>query len=70
MAEKSRKENLGARGLKTTLEEYLLDIMFEAPEYNNKGVNKIFITEKYFNSKDLNDNIFENVDIDSKVKEV
>jgi len=70
LAEKSRKENLGARGLKTTLEEYLLDIMFEAPEYNNKGVNKIFITEKYFNSKDLNDNIFENVDIDSKVKEV
>tara|TARA_B100000700_G_scaffold267699_1_gene307745 strand:- start:10335 stop:11603 length:1269 start_codon:yes stop_codon:yes gene_type:complete len=68
LAEKSKNENLGARGLKTTLEEYLLEIMFESPEYNSRNINEIIITEKYFHSKNIKDNIFKSNKKEKKEK--
>ena len=45
IAEKAMKKDTGARGLRSILEEFMLDIMFEIP--NDPDIGKVVITREY-----------------------
>ena len=43
------EKNTGARALRSIIEEYMLDIMYEIPKDDNIG--SVLITEDYINNK-------------------
>ena len=45
IAEKAMKRDTGARGLRSVIEDFMLDIMFEIPKDNNIG--EVVITKEY-----------------------
>ena len=49
IAEKAIEKDTGARALRSILEEYMLDIMYEIPKDGNIG--KVTITADYINGK-------------------
>ncbi len=49
IAEKAKEKKLGARGLRSIIEEYMLDIMYEIPKDPNIGT--VVITEDYIAKK-------------------
>ena len=49
IAEKALKKETGARGLRSIIEEFMLDIMYETPK--DKNIGKVIITSDYINKK-------------------
>ena len=49
IAKKAVEKKLGARGLRSIIEEFMLDIMFEIPKDDNIG--QVIITEEYIEKK-------------------
>ena len=49
IAKKALKKDTGARGLRSIIEEFMLDIMFEIPKDENIG--RVTITGDYVNGK-------------------
>ena len=49
IAKKAMEKKTGARALRSIIEEYMLDIMYEIPKDNNIG--SVLITEDYINNK-------------------
>ena len=45
MAKKAMEKGTGARALRSIIEEFMLDIMYEVPKDNNIG--KVIITKDY-----------------------
>lgn len=58
-AKSAMKNKTGARGLRGILEEYLQEIMYEAPVWAKDGTVKVVITSEFIESKNLNDLISE-----------
>ncbi|MCS7317480.1 MAG: AAA family ATPase [Candidatus Dojkabacteria bacterium] len=48
-------KNIGARGLKSVLENKLLNIFFNIDKFLEKGVSKILVTDNYLISENLDD---------------
>ncbi len=49
IAEKAREQDTGARALRSIIEEFMLDIMYEIPKDNNIG--RVTITRDYIEGK-------------------
>ena len=49
IAEKALKKETGARGLRSIIEEFMLDIMYETPK--DKNIGTVVITSDYINKK-------------------
>jgi len=49
IAAKAMEKKTGARALRSIIEEYMLDIMYEIPKDDNIG--SVLITEDYINNK-------------------
>lgn len=49
IAKKAMEKKTGARALRSIIEEYMLDIMYEIPKDDNIG--SVLITEDYINNK-------------------
>ena len=49
IAQKALKKNTGARGLRSIIEEFMLDIMYEIPKDDNIG--QVTITKEYIEGK-------------------
>ena len=49
IAEKALEKKTGARGLRSIIEEFMLDIMYETPK--DKNIGKVVITSDYINKK-------------------
>jgi ATP-dependent Clp protease ATP-binding subunit ClpX len=49
IAEKSLEKKTGARGLRSIIEEFMLDIMYEIPK--DPSIGKVFITKEYIEGK-------------------
>ncbi|MBR5636597.1 MAG: ATP-dependent Clp protease ATP-binding subunit ClpX, partial [Pseudobutyrivibrio sp.] len=49
IARKALDKKLGARGLRSIIEEFMLDIMYEIPKDDNIG--EVIITEDYIEKK-------------------
>lgn len=49
IAEKAKEKGMGARGLRSVIEEFMLDIMYEIPKDDNIG--KVIVTGDYINGK-------------------
>ena len=47
IAEKALEKEIGARAIRSILEEYMLDILYEVPK--NKNITKVIITKDYIN---------------------
>ena len=45
IAKKAKKKNVGARALRSIIEDFMLDIMYEIPKDENIG--KVLITKEY-----------------------
>ena len=49
IAEKALEKETGARGLRSIIEEFMLDIMYETPK--DKNIGRVIITSDYINKK-------------------
>lgn len=49
IAAKAMEKKTGARALRSIIEEYMLDIMYEIP--NDDNIGSVLITEDYINNK-------------------
>lgn len=49
IAEKAKEKNMGARGLRSVIEEFMLDIMYEIPKDDNIG--RVIVTGDYIEGK-------------------
>lgn len=58
IADEAIIKKTGARGLRSILEKYLENIMFEAPDLKLKGINKLIIDKNYLLSKNIEDIIY------------
>jgi ATP-dependent Clp protease ATP-binding subunit ClpX len=63
IAAKAISNKTGARGLRTIMEKYLEDIMFDAPSLKDNGLTKIMITAKYIDSMNQDHVNFEYSDV-------
>ena len=59
IAEKAMKKDTGARALRSIIEEFMLDIMYEIPK--DKNIGKVIITRDYLEHRGGPDIIFRNV---------
>ncbi len=72
IAEKAMKRDTGARALRSIIEEFMLDIMYEIPKDDNIG--RITITGEYIEGTggpviDIRSNSLENPDNLQEIKE-
>jgi len=59
IAEQAMKKDTGARALRSIIEEFMLDIMYETPK--DKNIGKVIITREYLEHKGSPNIVFRNI---------
>jgi len=59
IAEQAMKKDTGARALRSIIEEFMLDIMYEIPK--DKNIGRVIITRDYLEHKGAPNIVFRNV---------
>ena len=59
IAEQAMKKDTGARALRSIIEEFMLDIMYETPK--DKNIGKVIITRDYLEHKGSPNIVFRNI---------
>ena len=59
LAEQAMKKDTGARALRSIIEEFMLDIMYETPK--DKNIGKVIITRDYLEHKGSPNIVFRNI---------
>ncbi len=55
LAEKALKRKTGARALRAVLDEYMLDLMYDLPDYEATGVTFLLDTDSFLENTPLSD---------------